>query len=147
MVDGARPVKGPIRLPLPGHTPRPRPARGGTVAFIIWLMGFFSLSMSRRRMVLLRLRTATSCRLGRGNARTGNAVLLRSRFIENGGLDGLGTITKTAFPYPPHALLFAVPLSLLPFKLSSGCGRNFRCPGYVARNRIFRSDFRPDLVC
>jgi len=30
----------------------------------------------------------------------------------------LGTTTKIVFPYPPHSLLFAIPLSLVPYKLS-----------------------------
>ena len=30
----------------------------------------------------------------------------------------IGTYTKIAFPYPPHTLVVAVPLSLVPFKLS-----------------------------
>jgi hypothetical protein len=87
----------------------------------MWLLGIvFGVSVGIRGWnALLANRDFASFWVAGKLARAGDAALAYDlNSLRAAASLWLGTTSEVAFPYPPHSLLFAVPLSLIPYKLS-----------------------------
>ena len=89
--------------------------------FTAWLAGFFAAEWIATRGWFAPLANRDfSCFWVAGKlARTGGVLVAYDlEGLRAAARAWIGTTAKIGFPYPPTALLFAVPLSLLPYKLS-----------------------------
>ena len=91
------------------------------IVLSIWLLGMiFGASVGIRGWNASLANRDFACFWVAGKiARSGLAALVYDpNALRAAAASWIGTTAKIAFPYPPHSLLFAVPLSLVPYKLS-----------------------------
>jgi hypothetical protein len=96
--------------------------KGNTLVYILWLAGFLGaafFAVMGVHLIPISERDFVSVWVAGKLASSGHAL----QAFDNDSLRAAaatyaGTTYKIAFPYPPHILLFAVPMSLLPLAVS-----------------------------